>query len=196
VTWWRSLSVLLCLLTALVSPRTASGASAVQAENRVKGFFLVATALVGASSARSVEKHPGNAAAYDENASGSVLAAEGVAAKFAADAAPTFSTYVYRLVDDAGEAVYYGITNDPARRLAEHAAEQAFPFNGMQVISEAQPLAQARALESSLIQQAVAEGRTIYNVATNSISPLIPVLVPPTVVPGQTLLNPWLYGGF
>jgi hypothetical protein len=77
-------------------------------------------------------------------------------------------TFVYRLVDESGDAVYYGISNDPARGLAEHAADGAIPFNGMQVISAGQPLAQARALESSLIQQAVSEGRTIYNVARNS----------------------------
>jgi hypothetical protein len=79
------------------------------------------------------------------------------------------------------------------RRLAEHAAARAFPFSGMQVISEAEPLAQARALESSLIQHAVSEGRTIYNVTPNSISPVIPVQVPQTVPPVQTLLNPRRY---
>lgn len=63
----------------------------------------------------------------------------------------------------------------------------------MQVISEGQPLAQAQALETSLIQQASAEGRMLYNVAEESISPLAPVQIPSTIVPGQTLLNPAIY---
>ncbi len=105
----------------------------------------------------------------------------------------TSGSYVYQLVDEAGDAVYYGISNEPARRLAEHALDGVIPFNGMQVISEAEPLAQAQALETSLIQQANAEGRTIYNVVPQSISPLAPVQVPQTVVPSQTLLNPKLY---
>jgi hypothetical protein len=102
-------------------------------------------------------------------------------------------TYVYQLVDEGGEAVYYGISNDPARRLAEHALEATKPFNGMQVISQGQPLAQAQALETSLIQQASAEGRLIYNVAPQSISPMLPIQTPSTIVPSVTLLNPALY---
>jgi predicted GIY-YIG superfamily endonuclease len=103
------------------------------------------------------------------------------------------SSYVYQLVDDAGDAVYYGISNAPARRLAQHALEAKVPFRGMQVISEAEPLAQARALETSLIQQAISEGRTIYNIAPHSISPVTPVQVPRIVMPQQTFLNPTLY---
>jgi RHS repeat-associated protein len=122
----------------------------------------------------------------------SARAAFGMATDAAGGAAEG-STYVYQLVDEGGDAVYYGISNDPARRLAEHALEATKPFSGMQVISEGQPLAQAQALETSLIQQAHAEGRLIYNVAPQSISPLIPVQVPSTVVPSQTLLNPALY---
>jgi hypothetical protein len=184
VSWWRRFAALFLVVGAVVWPDLASAATGVQLETRVGGIELVVHALVGGSSARSPEKHLGTSPAYDEIALGYSLAAEGV---------ETASTYVYRLVDESGDAVYYGMSNDPARRLAEHAAEGAFPFNGMQVISDAQPLAQARALESSLIQQAVSEGRTIYNVAPNSISPLIPVQVPSTVPPLQTLLNPKLY---
>jgi hypothetical protein len=63
----------------------------------------------------------------------------------------------------------------------------------MQIISEPLPLAQAEALETSLIQQAIAEGRTIYNVKPMSISPLTPVQVPPTISPSQSILNYKIY---
>jgi hypothetical protein len=62
-------------LTALVLPRTASASSGAEAENRVKGFLLVAPTLVGGSHAASAGKHLGKSNAYDENASGSCLAA-------------------------------------------------------------------------------------------------------------------------
>jgi hypothetical protein len=63
----------------------------------------------------------------------------------------------------------------------------------MQVISEALPRPQALSLETSLIQQANAEGRFIYNIAGSSISPSAPVAVPPTLLPTHTMLNPALY---
>ena len=103
------------------------------------------------------------------------------------------SSYVYQLVDDAGEPVYYGLSNSPTRRLGEHALEPPGPFRGMQVISEALPLPQAQALETSLIQQANAEGRVIYNSAERSIARDAPVEVPSTVLPNVTLLNPQIY---
>jgi hypothetical protein len=78
VTWWRSLAVLLCVLTTLVFPRSASASSGLGRENRVKGFLLVAPTLVGGSHDASLGKHLGKSNAYDENASGSCLAAEGV----------------------------------------------------------------------------------------------------------------------
>ena len=53
----------------------------------IKGFCLVATALVGGATARTLEKHPGNAVAYDESASGSILAAEAVGPKATLDLA-------------------------------------------------------------------------------------------------------------
>jgi hypothetical protein len=84
VTWWRSLATLLCVLTALVSPRNASASSGVQAENRVRGFDLVAVTLVGTHALRAAEKHWGNSVAYDETASGYTLAAEAVDATAAA----------------------------------------------------------------------------------------------------------------
>jgi hypothetical protein len=105
----------------------------------------------------------------------------------------TASSYVYQLVDDSGEAVYYGITNNPVVRLGQHARRARGPFRGMQVISEPLPLPQAQALETSLIQHAQAEGRLIYNSAGSSISPTAPVATPQTIWPNQTLLNPKLY---
>ncbi|NUQ78995.1 MAG: hypothetical protein HUU21_36190 [Polyangiaceae bacterium] len=105
----------------------------------------------------------------------------------------TASSYVYQLVDDAGEAVYYGMTNNPMVRLAQHARRTLGPFRGMQVISKPLSLPQAQALETSLIQQAQAEGRFLYNTAGSSISSTAPVVTPPTILPNQTLLNPKLY---
>jgi hypothetical protein len=64
----------------------------------------------------------------------------------------------------------------------------------MQLISEPLPLPQAQALETSLIQQAGAEGRFIYNIAESSVPRVAPLLdVPRTITPLKTLLNPKLY---
>ena len=82
----------------------------------------------------------------------------------------------------------------PAVRLGAHGRLPPGPFNGMQVISEALPLPQAQALETSLIQQASVEGRFIYNTATSSVPRVAPAIeVPATTTPSQTLLNPKLY---
>ena len=101
--------------------------------------------------------------------------------------------YVYRLVDDAGDPVYYGISNNPAVRLGRHSVEPPGPFRGMQVISEAVPRPQALALETALIRQAIAEGRFVYNIVESSIVPPVPIEVPGTIQPTQTMLNPALY---
>lgn len=103
------------------------------------------------------------------------------------------STYVYQLVDELGESVYYGSSKHPLIRLGQHARRPEGPFRGMQIISEALPLPQARALETSLIQQARAEGRFIYNTAGASISPTAPIAIPLTIQPTETMLNPRLY---
>ena len=100
---------------------------------------------------------------------------------------------VYQLVDQAGDPVYYGLSNLPLRRIVEHARKAPGPWNGMQIISEQLPLAQAEALETSLIQQAISSGRTIWNVAPTSIPPSTPVQVPPTVQPTLSILNPKVY---
>ncbi len=85
------------------------------------------------------------------------------------------SSYVYQLIDDAGEPVYYGVAGDPAVRLGRHALQPPGPFRGMQVISGPLPPPQALILETSLIHQARAEERFIYNIADTSLSP--PVLI-------------------
>jgi hypothetical protein len=108
-------------------------------------------------------------------------------------AASGAGSYVYQLVDDAGEAVYYGITENPLVRLGAHSRLPPGPFRGMQVISEALPLAQAQALETSLIQQALSEGRFLYNVAERSISEAWDVAVPAVKQATQTLLNRKVY---
>ncbi len=84
VTWWRSLAALLCIVTALVSSQDASASSGVQAENRVGGFDLVAPTLVGLHALRGAEKHWENSLAYDENAPGYTLPAEGAGGGMAA----------------------------------------------------------------------------------------------------------------
>jgi hypothetical protein len=100
--------------------------------------------------------------------------------------------HVYQLVDQRGEAVYYGLTNNPTLRLGVHARLPPGPFSGMQVISDGLPLPQA--LETSLIEGARAEGRFIYNVADSSVPRVAPPLdVPRMVWPLKTLLNPKLY---
>jgi hypothetical protein len=63
----------------------------------------------------------------------------------------------------------------------------------MQVISDPLPLPQAQAQATSLIGQAHAEGKFIYNLSPASISPMAPVAVPPTTFPNLTLLNPKMY---
>ncbi len=105
------------------------------------------------------------------------------------------SSFVYQLVDHAGDVVYYGISENPLVRLGAHSRLPPGPFAGMQLISEGLPLAQAEALETSLIQQAGAEGRTLYNVSQSSVLRGTPpgLSMPSTVTPLQTLLNPKLY---
>jgi len=117
----------------------------------------------------------------------------GVLVSLVARGGTSSSSYVYQLVDDAGEPVYYGISNNPVTRLGRHALEPPGPFRGMQVISGALPRPQALSLETSLIRQAQAEGRMIYNIAESSISPSAPIAVPPTTPPTHTMLNPVLY---
>jgi hypothetical protein len=98
-------------------------------------------------------------------------------------------------VDQAGDPVYYGITNNPTIRVGQHARFPPGPFQGMQVISEPLPLPQAQALETSLIQQALSEGRTIYNIADSSLPQIAPgIAVPQMTRPMETLLNPRQYG--
>jgi hypothetical protein len=63
----------------------------------------------------------------------------------------------------------------------------------MQVISDAVPRPQALSLETSLIQEARAAGRPLYNIVETTISPPSAIAVPPTVVPTQSMLNPALY---
>lgn len=87
----------------------------------------------------------------------------------------------------------YGLSNNPLRRLGEHAVDPPGPFRGMQVLSDLLPDAQARSLETSLIRQAMSEGRMIYNSAPGSLSMSIPVEIARTVSPSFSLLNPQVY---
>lgn len=63
----------------------------------------------------------------------------------------------------------------------------------MQVISEEVSLPQALALETSLIQDALAQGRKIYNTVLQTVSPSIPIEVPKTLTPNIAHLNPAIY---
>ena len=58
--------------------------------------------------------------------------------------APSTGRDVYQLVDESGDAGYYGITKNPARRIAQHAKTLEGPFNGMQVVSKLLAPPQAR----------------------------------------------------
>jgi hypothetical protein len=96
---------------------------------------------------------------------------------------PDLDTYVYQLVDDLGDVVYYGISDDPVVRLRRHAATPPGPFRGMQVISSALSRPQALALETSLIQAAIAQQRFIYNIVTQTVSTFVSVEVPSMIRP-------------
>jgi RHS repeat-associated protein len=109
-----------------------------------------------------------------------------------------FSTaFVYQLVDEAGEIVYYGISNNPLRRLGEHSRTARGHFSGMQIISEEVPLPQALALEANLITEALEVNRHLYNVQDEviygGIHLLDDIYVPNPLSPNLTLLNPRRY---
>jgi hypothetical protein len=152
----------------------------------------VKTAVLGVAAGVGIAQGVGALSARAGAARGTAMAAEGSAAGAPSGGASS-SAFVYQLVDDLGEPVYYGITKHPTVRLGQHARKPEGPFRGMQVISDALPLPQARALETSLIQQAHAEGRFIYNRAGASISPTAPISVPSTIRPTETMLNPKIY---
>ncbi len=106
------------------------------------------------------------------------------------------NTFVYQLVDDVGEAVYYGVTDNPGVRLGGHVEEFGNGFRGMQVISRGVPEAQGRALETSLIEGAKAAGRPIWNIAETSNfkgAAASGIEIPSTIGPSQTMLNPAIY---
>lgn len=64
----------------------------------------------------------------------------------------------------------------------------------MQIISGAVPRQEALLLETSLIKQADAEGRFLYNVVRNTITPPVsPMSIPATITPNTSWLNPALY---
>ncbi|KYF72213.1 hypothetical protein BE15_44935 [Sorangium cellulosum] len=135
----------------------------------------------------------GAATVYGAGRGLGALAEESAAAAGAIRGGASASSFVYQLVDDLGQPVYYGISKHPVSRLGQHARKPEGPFRGMQVISEPLPLPQARALETSLIQQAHAEGRLIYNTAGSSISSTAPIATPTMVQATETMLSPRLY---
>ena len=103
------------------------------------------------------------------------------------------STYVYQLVDEAGDPVYFGISKDYRilRRLNEH-SEAWFVggFRGMQIISEPLYEVEAKLLETQLIQAF----EPIFNTAESSIrAPFWPIFTPTPTRPSATMLNPALF---
>lgn len=112
--------------------------------------------------------------------------------------AKKYGQHVYQLVDETGEAVYYGVSKDPAKRLLWHAKNPKGPFNGMQVVSELLPPPQALALETSLIREARAEGRVLYNAVEDTLAATgfateVPIATGLFKQPTVTLLNPAVY---
>jgi len=120
---------------------------------RAAGAAGVKTVVLGVAAGVGIAQGVGALAGREATAGG---AASGVTSS---------NSYVYQLVDNAGDAVYYGISNNPLVTIGQHARTPPGPFRGMQVISETLPLPQAQALETSLIQQAGAECRLIYNIS-------------------------------
>ena len=130
-----------------------------------------------------------------ERAMGGAAVVEG--AELLATRGGASNSIVYQLVDEAGDAVYYGKTrmSQLADTVRRHAKNPTGPWHGLQVISEQMAEHQALNLETSLIQSAIAEGRTIYNVAPRSISAAKAeaIAAPRTIVPDRSILNPRVY---
>lgn len=106
-----------------------------------------------------------------------------------------FSTVVYQLVDEAGEAVYYGVSKQYRlfTRLGEHAKKFGGNFRAMQVISG--PLLQQEALllESELISTNGPILNTFESSITSPMDLSMDLFVPKTVPPTKSMLNPALY---
>jgi hypothetical protein len=107
------------------------------------------------------------------------------------------NSIVYQLVDQSGDAVYFGKTrlSELADTLRRHARTQPEgSWRGLQVISEELTEHQALALETSLIQDSLAQGKFLLNQATRSIAETWTgvIEVPPTRFPTKTHLNPSL----
>jgi RHS repeat-associated protein len=103
------------------------------------------------------------------------------------------NTFVYQLVDEAGDPVYIGVSKDYRllRRLEEHAKALGGNFRGMQVVSGPLYQQEAKLLESQLIQL----NQPILNTSQTSLRPPVsPLFVPQSVNPDRTLVNPALYG--
>ena len=103
------------------------------------------------------------------------------------------TTFVYRLVDQTGEAAYYGISKDYRllTRLDEHATQFGMNFHAMQVISEPLYEQEAKMLETWLIQR----DKPLLNWMESSIRPPVQGLyLPQETKPIVSALNPAMYG--
>jgi len=80
---------------------------------------------------------------------------------------------VYRALNDAGQTVYIGITNNLERRTAQQLAEKGIvidPIPGLTGLSRLD----ARSVEQVLIERARASGEPLLN-KINSIAPVNPI---------------------
>ena len=85
----------------------------------------------------------------------------------------TFTVFVYKFIETATNRFYFGITNDPLRRLTEHGTrvvEGTFEvIEGFTAESSVAAREAARAIEQGLILNARQAGQDIANIA-NSMS--------------------------
>ena len=163
--WLRHFALFLVFVAALFRPVAAGAlvsAPDANAQARVGAFELVATSLVGPASEATCGLHEGIGAAYDENASGYRFAAGGAARALpSALRGGEATTHVYFGVRN-GERVYVGITNDIARRAAEHGSR----FRLQPITTSPVTRGEARAIEQALINR-----NPGFENIRNSISP-------------------------
>ena len=107
------------------------------------------------------------------------------------------TTLVYQLVDDSGQAMYYGVSKDYRllKRLSEHAGTKSQlgfggSFRGLEVISDPLSQTEAHNLERWLIRN----NPGVVNLAKDPLRiPVGPLFVPSPIRPSMTILNPTLY---
>ena len=83
------------------------------------------------------------------------------------------SEVVYRLLDQQGNTIYYGITNDAERRCAEH-RDSGKQFSKMEILAEGLTHDEARTIEGALIRSKISPADELLSVKEQlDNSPLI-----------------------